>query len=476
MDVKLPDGTIVRNVPEGTTKAQIMAKMQSAQRNDVPQWGQDNPSLYGIAGATRETLGPVLEATGLIGGGALGAPAAGPVGAVAGAGLGYGAAKAGTGWADVQLGNRSDPNLMGAAQEGLSNVAEGSMMEAGGQSIVPLAKAAWGGVKGAINPALDVLTGAGNQTFRRIADAGREGGARLASVMRNMRGQEPMEAVVADAKNALRNMHDTRSAQYLDDMAKFAEAEKPIDFKLVDDAFKELVDSFKFRGEWKVGKETQTKMGEIAQTISRWRQNPELHTTVGFDALKQRINDLMPNKLDAGRSGAAVTRMYNAIKDTITRESPEYAKAMKEYEASITQTKAIERELSLGNRASEETALRKLQSISRNNANTSYGNRQTMAEMLEQQGGADILDRVAGQSASSVTPRGLARLLSGGAAYGGATINPALLAALPATSPRLMGEAALLTGRGASTLERLLPRELAKQLAQGTYFGMNQEQ
>lgn len=44
MDVKLPDGTIVRNVPEGTTKAQLMAKLGRAQPKPqgVTGWISDN--------------------------------------------------------------------------------------------------------------------------------------------------------------------------------------------------------------------------------------------------------------------------------------------------------------------------------------------------------------------------------------------------------------------------------------------------
>src|ERR1051325_7231516 len=33
MDVRLPDGTVVRNVPEGTTRSQLMARLAKAQNN-----------------------------------------------------------------------------------------------------------------------------------------------------------------------------------------------------------------------------------------------------------------------------------------------------------------------------------------------------------------------------------------------------------------------------------------------------------
>ena len=92
MDVRLPDGTIIQNVPDGISKADLTAKLKnngydvtklaeiaapavspiSAPRGEIPAWAQKYPTLYGIAGATRETLGPLLEMGGLIGGGIAG--------------------------------------------------------------------------------------------------------------------------------------------------------------------------------------------------------------------------------------------------------------------------------------------------------------------------------------------------------------------------------------------------------------------
>ena len=84
--------------------------------------------------------------------------------------------------------------------------------------------------------------------------------------------------------------------------------------------------------------------------------------------------------------------------------------------------------------------MRKLQSLMRNNVNTNYGNRLELAGTLEDNG-ADIMNAVAGQAASSLTPRGLQGLAATGAGVA-SLANPATLAVLPFTSPRLMGELA----------------------------------
>jgi len=465
-EITAPDGSRYEiTAPDDASESDVMSyAKQSFKTQDsremspeesVPQWGRDNPNLYGAAGAARETLGPVAEALGLGGGAMVGTASAGPVGGAIGAGLGYGAAKEFTGKADVALGNTPQQGLADQLRNAAGNVAEGSAIEMGGQSVVPAAKALYEGGKVAASSLIgDVGTGMGSETMRQLGAAGQAGGKRMASALSSMRNKGDMESVVMDAKSALKNMNERRTAEYLAGMKNIEGADKPLDFKIVDSAFKDIVDSFKYKGTWKVGKETQAKISEIQKTVDDWRNKPELHTTMGFDALKQRINDLMPNKLDAGKSGMAVTKMYNAIKNTITKESPEYAKVMKDFETSIKSTKEIEKELSLSDRASVGTALRKLQSVTRNNANTNYGNRADMVKSLEEGGGSNIIDRLAGQSAATWTPRGLSRIGAQGAAIGASTMNPMVATAIPFMSPRLMGEAAVKGGQLAGALSR----------------------
>ena len=59
MDVRLPDGTILRNVPEGTTKAQIMAKLGQQASQSAPQQQPTNP-----AAALPEVTTPLGTITG----------------------------------------------------------------------------------------------------------------------------------------------------------------------------------------------------------------------------------------------------------------------------------------------------------------------------------------------------------------------------------------------------------------------------
>jgi hypothetical protein len=175
-----------------------------------------------------------------------------------------------------------------------------------------------------------------------------------------------------------------------------------------------------------------------------------------LDALKRQIGGIqesIPFEEKTARKVAG--EVYNSIKSEISKQAPDYADTMKGYSQASEQIAEIEKALSLGNKASADTAMRKLQSLTRNNVNTNYGNRLDMAKALEQQGGQEIMPALAGQSLSSIAPRGLGGAVAGATGVGAAaTLNPALLAALAMQSPRLMGEAALKTGQGARFVQK----------------------
>jgi len=100
-------------------------------------WTQRRPIREGIAGAARTTL----EVGGLVGGGAAGGMSVGPVGAVAGGGLGHGIGSNVADRIDEVLGLSESMTLSESTRKAIDDVAEGAMMEMGGQSVTVLAKA-----------------------------------------------------------------------------------------------------------------------------------------------------------------------------------------------------------------------------------------------------------------------------------------------------------------------------------------------
>jgi hypothetical protein len=161
MDVRLPDGTIIKGVPDGMSKADLTAKLQAngydiskltapaapqlpeslrprtAASEGMPGARQDLSTGQRVYQAARPFVAPLLEAGGAVAGGLIGTPM-GPAGIVGGAGLGYGIAKEGLEMADVAMGMKAP--RQGAAQvvEPVRNVLEGATFEAGGRVAGPL--------------------------------------------------------------------------------------------------------------------------------------------------------------------------------------------------------------------------------------------------------------------------------------------------------------------------------------------------
>jgi hypothetical protein len=135
---------------------------------------------------------------------------------------------------------------------------------------------------------------------------------------------------------------------------------------------------------------------------------------------------------------------------------------MKAYSEATDQIKEIEKALSLGKKASVDTAMRKLQSLMRNNVQTNYGQRLNLARQLEEAGGGQLMPALAGQALSELTPRGLQRATSLPTSLGAFSVGglPAAIAYGAASSPRLVGGAAYGAGVGARGLldvQRRLP-------------------
>jgi len=127
---------------------------------------------------------------------------------------------------------------------------------------------------------------------------------------------------------------------------------------------------------------------------------------------------------------------------------------MKDYHEASDTIKEIEKALNLGNKSSADTAMRKLQSITRNNVSTNYGQRLNLAQQLEKEGGRPFINALSGQAMSSSTARGLAGAVENASTIAGIA-NPAFLAAIPFQTPRLVGEALYAGGRGAKAISKL---------------------
>lgn len=314
---------------------------------------------------------------------------------------------------------------------------------------------------------LGMTTGTSAEAVGEAYKAGRKGGQYNRAFKDNLRGHEGQDAVIGEARQAIGNIVDARRRNYQADMASVKANKTPINFLPIEQRFQDLVDSLYEGGHQTVSDATISKVREIGKAVDEWSKDPAMHTAGGLDALKKRVDDFMPSFSDkTANLERVVTATRNAVKDAIVAQAPQYAKAMEGYEKSKNAQREIEQALSLGRKNSTDTTLRKLQSLTRNNANTNYGGRMQSADLLKQAGADTLMPRLAGQSLSAALPRGILKALLGGGAIAGAafgSVNPAVLAALPLASPRLVGEATNVAGALARGLSRV-PRPTKEQL------------
>jgi len=367
------------------------------------------------------------------------------------------------GWANIKNTMATDP---------VGFVADLATVVPGGQEALvraPGALAKFGGK--AATETIGVVTGKGGEAYRGLAKVGFEGGPAAQAATQNLRAPEQFAPeIVSKARSALADMFLERSAEYQKFQTKFGKQTTPLSFNDIDAAIQKGVDVGRFRGldVAKLAGEkdltaAQQMLTEIAGNVNAWKSlPPEFRTGPGLDALKQHIGSKIDWKTRPDAVNKVAQDVYHAIRDTIAKQDRQYAKAMKNYQQATDMLQQIEKTLSLGKKASEDTALRKLLSTTRSDVNTNFGRRLSMAEELNRRD-PSILPSLYGQAAAPLAPGGLAR---GAAGLGGLAalyehgLSPKLLATLAATSPRLWGEAALAAGKGARKAADLVPQQI----------------
>ncbi|MCK9355497.1 MAG: hypothetical protein M0P59_15320 [Gallionella sp.] len=343
-----------------------------------------------------------------------------------------------------------------------------------GRAIEPLSATAGLAGKG-ITGAGKVIGGAigglgtrtGVESLPAAARAGLEGGKKEAEFIGHMRGSIPMMDVLDQAKAGLQELNRVKGEEYRTGMAGITNDKSVLDMSGIDDAVKKAYESTTFKGEAKnpVALESIKK---IQTQINKWKKlDPaEFHTPEGLDALKQRVYaEIEKIPFENKAAHRAAKEIYNSIKDEIEKQAGDYADVMRGYTEASDQIHEIERALSLGQKASAEAGLRKLQSITRNNAMTNFGSRAEFGKVLEGAGQNNLISNLYAQSLSTPLSRGI------GGAFQGATTGlgfalggyPGAVATAALQSPRLMGEAALKTGQAARLAKK--PTEAINKLA-----------
>ena len=314
--------------------------------------------------------------------------------------------------------------------------------------------------KAVVNPAIGTaklaagkLSGAGTTATEEAYAAGKAGGEAGKAFRQNIREQVDPEVVLANAKNALSNMRQAKNQQYKANKTAITQDKTVLAFDDVNKALNDAYDSLNYKGQF-ADESAASRLAEVADEISRWQNlDPaKFHTPEGMDVLKQRMDALLEKiPFEQRNSRRVVGTIKSSIKDTIAKQAPVYNKMMSDYSQSSDLITEVERALSLGNRKSADTALRKLQSVMRNNVNTNFGARLRFAKELEKYSKQPIIPALAGQALAETTPRGLAGQLAPlnisqmkdigglGIAAGAGLMSPRVTGEVSHVAGRLMG-------------------------------------
>lgn len=327
---------------------------------------------------------------------------------------------------------------------------------------------------GLTKQAMGLTTGVGSEPFSEAYKAGKAGGEAATSFKENFAGKVEPTAVLDAAKQNVAELGRQRQAAYRSNMENIKGDKSTLNFNGIDKALGDAQSKVTFKGEI-VNEAAAQKLAEVQSKIDKWKSlDPiEFHTPEGLDKLKQSIGETLESiPFESTQQRLVVGEVYNAIKREISDQAPTYAKTMKAYSEATDQIKEIEKALSLGKKASVDTAMRKLQSLMRNNVNTNYGQRLNLAKQLEQAGGQQLMPALAGQALSEITPRGLQRATSIPTSLGAFSVGglPAALAYGVASSPKLMGGAAY--GAGVTARELLNAQNRLPDLDYPTMFNL----
>jgi hypothetical protein len=358
--------------------------------------------------------------------------------------------------------------LTGGAVTAAKTAATGSKLAKGAQvvaevapkldpvvAVAPLVGKGMSKVAGAAAPAILSLTsGVGRKSIEKAYEAGAEGGSALKQFRDNMKGEDPI-LILDDALANLETLRQKKNADYEAGMKELSESGIEVMYNKIDYALNQITKN--------ANKLSDGSMDTINSLVQKVKQAKEMgySTVAQMDQLKQAIAEIGEAASTAGGKTHAET-VRKAVVKAIEDVAPDYIGVMEQYGKAAEAMKELKKTLGVqGSKTNPDTALRKLLSIMRDNVQTNYGRRVTLAEELEKVGGNKFINKIAGQDMSSMTPKGmLGRIVgAGGVGYGAATgslaglLTPGAAIAATMASPRLVGEAAQLTGQ-ASRLAR----------------------
>lgn len=259
------------------------------------------------------------------------------------------------------------------------------------------------------------------------------------------------QTVVESARNMLRQLTENKRQQYLDDMSGVKAWEQAIDITPIQRKFKKLADKYGITakpgkdGNLVLARSAKSKLNDQAladiqkvyDEINTWATDPRnKFSPADLDTLKIRVDDIYS---ETSKSRGFVSDLRNTIKDEIVKTVPEYKDAMRNYQTYSDLEREMSKTLSLTDKASVDTAFKKLTSTFRSNFE---GRADVLARLKDSGVNPDsVLDMVAGLQMRDISAKGImGQMTIGGSLVGLGAGNFQFIALLASTSPRIVAE------------------------------------
>jgi len=304
---------------------------------------------------------------------------------------------------------------------------------------------------------LGATTGAGANSIRTAFAGGKP-------FRDALRGNTTGEEIYGQAKGALYAVKEDRALEYQKRLADISRQDNVmIDMKPIRNKMQQLKQMFNIRdGVDANGKPTLdfsrstldrnaiNDVKDVIEKVNDWGTDPADLTPIGMDILKRQLDDFYsPSK----NSRAFVTSLKKEVKNSISSKVPEYERMLSRYNESSGFIDEIEKTLSLGDRKSIDTGLRKLTTTLKDN----YDFRNALIKKLDTHAGGNLEQLIAGTNLSGWMPTGLRGWTVESSAVLGTLFgqNPAFLALMPSASPRVVGEFVNILGRSLRNYQKV---------------------
>jgi hypothetical protein len=304
---------------------------------------------------------------------------------------------------------------------------------------------------------LGATTGTGAGTIKQFSKAITEGGEGAKVAREALRGANAPQDIVDEARTALGTIIKNRSDDYSSQLSKLKTKSNVIDHTPIIEKFNKQLEDFgvfsnadgtpNFSRSPGLGRYEKDLQG-LSETLKDWGTREGDNTITGVDKLKQVIDDFRIGSADSKKFDSFVTNLRSEAKNIIRKDLTKnkdlktlltYDKMLGDFEKSTKDIREIQKALSLGDKASTDTAFRKLSTVLRTNNEI----RQKAVQEINEITGGTLIPKIAGQQLSELLPRGLARTVgtlgAGAGVVGGVGILPMLKLAAT-SSPRVVGE------------------------------------